>query len=546
MPVPFLPFVASISVSTKISLCIFGTIVLALMFIKQILKRKEIRVNTDHWVTVPMAEAKSEPVRVAVVGSGVGAAATCYNIRSLFAKGSDVSLTVFEMGNGSAGPIVDFDGEKYEAGHSIVADYNQTIKRLCLKMEVPLRPVVPGNQSIMLHTGSYPSFQSMGRTLMDMLSTVWRYGIQSPIEMRQTTSGCVLSFSNIYLLQQHGYVYDEPLELLKGMGADGDDFTSIIDKDARDYFITDRCIKAPLVDDLCTASLRYLYGLDCKSVNGLCANIAMADIEYENLYTPVGGADAVSSALLEDSKARVVAGRTVTAASRTESGAFVLDGDDEANEFDAVVLAMPVEEAEKLSLKGPDGKAIGLFNDCNCEVKKLYHHFVQGTVSPSITKVAGRVPVIVSTTQMAADNNLPWTSIEAVVPVGATTEEAETALTRAASGHVSNWKVTAQEKLGKEELQKLVMSLPGAPEPVVVETNCPTFPVNDKLPPFKLSEGVFSTAAMTRTADDLEMACIGARNSALLVRKYLLDENLIEAPTGEAPEPLEEGPKPLE
>lgn len=95
MPVPFLPFVASISVSTKISLCIFGTIVLALMFIKQILKRKEIRVSkytfkaclrfgqftvweldTDHWVTVPMAEAKSEPVRVAVVGSGVGAAAT--------------------------------------------------------------------------------------------------------------------------------------------------------------------------------------------------------------------------------------------------------------------------------------------------------------------------------------------------------------------------------------------------------------------------------------------------------------------------------------
>lgn len=92
----------------------------------------------------------------------------------------------------------------------------------------------------------------------------------------------------------------------------------------------------------------------------------------------------------------------------------------------------------------------------------------------------------------------------------------------------------------------LSVSLPGAPEPVVVETNCPTFPVNDKLPPFKLSEGVFSTAAMTRTADDLEMACIGARNSALLVRKYLLDENLIEAPTEEAPEPLEEGPKPLE
>lgn len=41
------------------------------------------------------------------------------------------------------------------------------------------------------------------------------------------------------------------------------------------------------------SGLRYLYGLDCKSVNGLCANIAMADIEYENLYTPVGGADAV-------------------------------------------------------------------------------------------------------------------------------------------------------------------------------------------------------------------------------------------------------------
>lgn len=111
----------------------------------------------------------------------------------------------------------------------------------------------------------------------------------------------------------------------------------------------------------------------------------------------------MASALLEDSKARVVAGRTVTAVSRTESGAFVLDGDDEANEFDAVVLAMPVEEAEKLSLKGTeyrlcpvfeaillvglDGKATGLFSDCNCEVNKLYHHFVQGTVSPSITKV---------------------------------------------------------------------------------------------------------------------------------------------------------------
>ncbi|KAF4728776.1 hypothetical protein FOZ63_013269, partial [Perkinsus olseni] len=203
-----------------------------------------------------------------------------------------------------------------------------------------------------------------------------------PVEMRQTTSGCVLSFSNIYLLQQHGYVYDEPMELLKGMGADGDDFTSILEKDARDYFITDRCIKGPLVDDLCTASLRYLYGLDCKSVNGLCANIAMADIEYENLYTPVGGADAVTSALLEESEARVVAGRTITAISRNEKGAFVLDGDDEDNEFDAVVVAMPVEEAEKISLKGSDGKAGSLFGaaDCNCETKQLYHHFLQGTV----------------------------------------------------------------------------------------------------------------------------------------------------------------------
>ncbi|KAF4747688.1 Prenylcysteine oxidase-like [Perkinsus olseni] len=541
MPVPFLPFVASISVSTKISLCLFGTVVLAVMFIRQILKRKEIRVNTDRWIEVPPARSKGKPVRVAVIGSGVSAAASCHYIRSLFSDEKDVSLSVFEMGSGSAGPIVDFDGKKYEAGHSIIADYNQAIKKLCLKMEVPLRSLLPGKQSIMLHTGSYPSFQSMGRTLLDMLSAVWRYGLQSPVEMRQTTSGCVLSFSNIYLLQQHGYVYDEPMELLKGMGADGDDFTSIIDKDARDYFITDRCIKGPLVDDLCTASLRYLYGLDCKSVNGLCANIAMADIEYENLYTPVGGADAVTSALLVESEARVVAGRTITAISRNEKGAFVLDGDDEDNEFDAVVVAMPVEEAEKISLKGSDDKAGSLFGaaDCNCETKQLYHHFLQGTVSPSITKVAGRVPVVVSTTQTAADNNLPWTSIEAIVPVGATATEAESTLTKATSGNVSNWKVTAQEKLGKEELQKLVMSLPGAPEPVVVATTCPTFPVHDKLPPFKLSEGVFSTAAMSRTADDMEMACIGARNSALLVRKYLLGKELIEVSEEEGPKPLE-------
>ncbi|KAF4695208.1 hypothetical protein FOZ60_005532 [Perkinsus olseni] len=131
---------------------------------------------------------------------------------------------------------------------------------------------------------------------------------------------------------------------------------------------------------------------------------------------------------------------------------------------------MAVEEAEKISLKGTrwrvggasygsDGKANSLFGaaDCNCETKQLYHHFLQGTVSPSITKVAGRVPVVVSTTQTAADNNLPWTSIEAIVPVGATATEAESTLTKATSGNVSNWKVTAQEKLGKDELQKLVM-----------------------------------------------------------------------------------------
>ncbi|KAF4653275.1 Prenylcysteine oxidase-like [Perkinsus chesapeaki] len=529
--IPYLPFVSSIGASTKISLCLFGSVVLLVMFVRQILKRKEIRVNTDKWVQVSPATAKSRPVRVAVIGSGVSAAATCHYTRSLFADDKEVSLTVFEMGAGSAGPIVDFDGKKYEAGHSIIADYNQTIKRLCLKLGVTLRSLLPGNPSIMLHNGSYPSFQSMGRALWDMLSSAWRYGIQSPIEMRQTTTGCVLSFSNIYLLQQHGYVYDEPMELLKGMAADGDDFTSIIDKEARSYLINDRCIKAPLVDDICTASLRYLYGLDCKSVNGLCANIAMADIEYKNLFTPVGGAEAVTGALLDDSGAKTVSGRRITAISRTEEGGFMLNGDDEANEFDAVVIAMPVEKAEKIALKDSDGKSSSLFDtsSCNCETKTIYQHFVQGTVSPSITKVAGRVPVLVSTTQTAADNNLPWTSIEAAVPVGATERDAETLLAEASCGKVSNWKVTAQEKLGKDELQKLVMSLPGSPDPVIVDTHCPTFPVNDKLPPFKLSDGIFSTAAMGRTAADMEMECIGAKNSALLVRKYLKARGLIEA-----------------
>lgn len=493
-----------------------------------------------------------EPVRVAILGAGVGGTSLAKWLREVFRE--NVELTVFCDGPvGGRCRAIDFEGQRFEAGASIISELNAHFMRLMQEFGLGQRCV---KDLVFLPMGVYDgkgfliSNPDPSRMLLPSLAKpistlqlVRRYGFFGLHRLKQLAKGAgAPDFEQLYKIQAQGRAFEHPTELLDVLSPG---FSGLASQTAEAWLVGEKRIPLELVRELATGGMRSNYGgQSCSDLHALVGLVSIAGGIASRCFSVVGGNEQVPRAALEAAKARVLA--TPAAVVRKVIGGFeVLPAANSKGElgeatghgprssigkvgsetFDIVVVAHPLERSslrfENCPL-APTGAAMGRFRICVA-------HFVKGVLRPEYfgihhDKAAPGLPLEILTT---ADAGTPFYSIGLQFPTSVSTaQEVQAVVDSALRGEAQVFKVFADRVLEERELSKVFRAAQGTEGPLTFQAvgwhAYPEYQVPQELHPFVLDpDGLFYLNAIEQAASALEMSLISARNAVNLITQWV-------------------------
>eukprot|EP00051_Salpingoeca_urceolata_P007253 m.95967 g.95967 ORF g.95967 m.95967 type:complete len:517 (-) comp15175_c0_seq1:1361-2911(-) len=360
--------------------------------------------DTTAKATTTMAETASTtpPFRVAVVGAGIGGAATAWFAREELPEGATIDVYERDQRVGGRAESIELEGEVHEAGGSVVHVKNEYMVAFAKALNLTRggnsyrKPedsqgagvdIGPGMGVLDASSLLWTTWSSKWVTKLTLL---WRYGL-SLLTMRSFVDTTLQSFVSVYPAQAAGRAFDSPEEMLNFMG-----LFNLTQVSLRRALIDAR-VGNRLIDELCTAVSRVNYGQSTDQLNGLTGAIALAASSSTDLWAVKGGNSQIASGLLSASGARVLLGRRVgeVVAGPAASSYTVVTDDGNRAEYDAIVFATPLEEA---GIELPPGAASAVVPR---KLQTTHATFVEGELRPSFfgVETAAEVPLVALTTE---------------------------------------------------------------------------------------------------------------------------------------------------
>jgi len=155
------------------------------------------------------------PIKVAVIGSGVGAASTCYFLKKLLHE--KVHIEVFERSPhiGGRTESIRIDGQNMELGAGIAYSGNRYIKGWA--KEFGLVEVKPPKNKFGLWNGDNFVFKESSISALTAVKIVDRYG-SDLLSLRTAVYEATSKFDKIYGLQEDGVCFDTAGDLWRHLG----------------------------------------------------------------------------------------------------------------------------------------------------------------------------------------------------------------------------------------------------------------------------------------------------------------------------------------
>ena len=478
--------------------------------------------------------------KVAVIGYGVGGTATAYFLRELL--GASVELHVFSDGKvGGRTGVVEFSGETYEAGASIIHKKNRYMSALsakfgeyllklnsnqaCCVCVTGLKKAETADEYLGIFNGMQLLFQSSAVSIVTTLKLLWRYGFGLR-KIQSYLNKLWVNFDVIYDLQSKGHSFTDPVAMVKAMG--GDSFYHLTQVTAEDHFKQELGWEDRIVDELLAGACRTNYGQDVDNITAMVCVVSMAGSEDNSLYAVVGGNYQVPVKLLESSKAEIhnVHVTKVVKVVTTESSppSFILHyTEDEAvgqsEMWDAVVIACPLETTD-IQFEGFD-------TDKWTPIKKQKFHrtvanFVHGKLNPRFFGVEehdNTFPQEILTTKMQ-EPAVEFKSIGLQSPVNLTKQQRNDYAKAARKDIAQTYKIFTTEPLTDQQLNLIFSEY--TDHTAVDWMAYPEYISPERFSSFVLDEGLFYVNCIEHVASAMEMSCIGGKNAALLANDYLL------------------------
>ncbi|XP_038048830.1 prenylcysteine oxidase-like [Patiria miniata] len=449
-----------------------------------------------------------EKPRIAIIGGGVGGTSAAYFLRKLL--GSSASIDLYEPHViGGRVATVNIAGRDYESGGSIIHPKNKYM--VDFRQEFGLKERAKHDRPAGFYNGEEFVFTESNWAVITMLRLLWRYGLDCFYIYRHVDT-MLTAFSRIYQLQDEGQAFDSPADMLRAMG--GDEFVewthAPLQQVLKQQGFSDR-----FINEVASVAMRNNYG---QSINmtAFAGMVSLAGVQ-PGLWAVQGGNKLIPEALLNSSQAlwhhaKVSSVKNTTKGGETTFKVTAVGPDPNqvsTAEYDVVIVATPLTPGvgSKIEFQGFT-PSIGLFGG---RYQRTVATFIHGQTDPeAFGKKRDEFLPDVETTR---NISLEIRTLAQNSPVDTTQGEQKT---KDASAAV--YKIFSGDQLSEKQIQTLFVSHDS--EEVVDWLAYPHYTVDDSLPPFVLSEGLYYINGIEWAASAMEMSVIGARNVALLVGKH--------------------------
>lgn len=293
--------------------------------------------------------------RVAVVGSGAAGASATHRLRTVL--GPRARLTVFEREQviGGRAHQVDFAGEQIEVGGTLIHTSNTRLADLAGEVgAVRVTPGVSqarGTSEIAVWDGERFRFRAESSGIWLPLALIRRYGPLNLLRLRRLSRQSKDKWVKVYELQDSGARFHSGEELIAALDL-GDEVRHSLDELTRTRRISDR-----LTHEFVTGVLRNMYN-QTSSIGAFAGlvGLAGAGLAGGSLFAIEGGNNTLLARVITAAEATVALGTKVTAVRADGARIHLDDAGGGTHEFDAVVIAAPLENAG-LVVTGPGARS---------------------------------------------------------------------------------------------------------------------------------------------------------------------------------------------
>eukprot|EP00743_Colponemidia_sp_Colp-15_P001589 GILK01001735.1.p1 GENE.GILK01001735.1~~GILK01001735.1.p1 ORF type:complete len:490 (-),score=76.05 GILK01001735.1:728-2197(-) len=448
------------------------------------------------------------PLRVAVVGAGVGGASAAQFVRD--ALGPEAELVVFERdervgGRTTTSLVGDFTAE---AGASIYHEKNKHFHDAAVRCGFkPVRPKGEGRMGIWNGKELIWQESSWG-DVFTLGSLLLRYGL-SPLRVKNIVQDALHRFLMLYELPTPWKTVEEALQRV--------DLLSWTNITTTDLLL--RSGVSPLyVNEFITAVTRVQYGQNVSTLHGLQDLIAMCGTS-ELFHIPKGNFQ-VAECMLKNATAAVLHNTTVKSITKTASNLqkYTVEGIrtnskgetvDVSDTFDAVVIATPLEftNISFVNMQIPDDKRMAR------DYQTIYSTFVVGLLNQTYFHQSATETGVGAVLTTEESKDLPFTSMSRLHTFNDT------------YSNMSVFKFFSRKPLKEEELDRLFVQRVHHQQ-----VSWQAYPVQRPIgpdfdmhgfPPVYLDDHIYYVNAFESATSCMECSMVSAANIARLIQQDL-------------------------
>ncbi|XP_061732265.1 prenylcysteine oxidase 1 isoform X2 [Nerophis ophidion] len=457
------------------------------------------------------AELQEQPKTIAVIGAGIGGAASAFYLRQEFGPG--VKIDVFEPAEvGGRLATVKIGNQEYETGGAVIHPLNLHMKQFIDTLGLSTCQDVPSKMAIF--DGSELTFEESDWFIVNFLRMLWHYGLHY-LRMQMWVESVLDKFMRIYQYQQYGYSFASVERLLHAMG--GDDFLTLVNQTLEEVLMA-QGFSQIFINDIVAPMTRVTYGQSVR-INSFVGAVSLAGSD-SGLWSVDGGNKKVCTGLLYHSKSELIRARVVSVSFKARPSKtgpstsfyelnYVDDTGTGHSLYDIVVIATPLHQGKSdISFSGFSPPVPSHFPGSYQQVFATLIHGVLNTSYLGVTRPASEFSVSDVLTTDSDGSNVY--SLSSVAPV-----HVPTGYSRPPASHSQVWRVSSPRALSQEELRRMFLSWDS-----VSETRWLAYPAyrtpTRRTPPFILHSRLYYLNAVEWAASAMEMSAISARNVALL------------------------------
>ena len=487
------------------------------------------------------------PIRIGIIGSGIGGATTAYFLRQFYNTSSthqQISLTLLEAEPHVGGRVqsITVDGLHLEAGASIIHQSNAYLYNLSTTLNLSHSTAKKDNSrmSIWDHRTQSFTFSTTQYSWLNALLMLWHYG-WSVFSLMTRIESVADKWKQLYTIQSANRSFTTPANLLTAL-----DLYDTTQQSLQSYLKP--TVSSLLLDELVSAAERVNYNQPI-TLNALAGSVGLIPMIDDRLWAVDGGNVRLVQGAINHSQAELLTSHRVTSIHYdTASSSYTVAGADWEKQFDIVVVAVPFEHAG-IDVQWKDKLPVRQYQSTistfiTGTINASYFHHTSAASMPATILTSGceaksaitaLLDLIHSTTDTHIDTTCPFSSLSAYY------HNHSTGLTTYKMFSTA----TPSSALLRQLFTRVVYnhSVPWQAYPLFTD--------REQFVPFVLplanqqretdgassSRGVYYTSAWENAVSCMECMVVSAKNVALLVREEVERRRKGKASDGEASEP---------